>query len=214
LFGYPTGVGALLARRDALPLLRRRFFGGGTVEFVSVQNDVAFVKRGAEGFEDGTPNFLAMPAVCDGLRWLLGLGMSMIEHHIAGLTTKLLERLTGLDDHMVIYGPPSPHARGGSIAFNLRRGGRLLPFEMVEAAARDHGLAIRGGCFCNPGAAERAFNHPAGRTRACMRKTRLASHFRTCLDGLPVGALRASVGVPTNNADLDRLIDCISALTH
>ena len=40
LFGYPTGVGALVARRDALAILRRRYFGGGTVEFVSVQNRV------------------------------------------------------------------------------------------------------------------------------------------------------------------------------
>lgn len=31
IFGYPTGLGALLVRRDALPLLRKRFFGGGTV---------------------------------------------------------------------------------------------------------------------------------------------------------------------------------------
>ncbi len=31
IFGYPTGLGALLVRRDVLPLLRKRFFGGGTV---------------------------------------------------------------------------------------------------------------------------------------------------------------------------------------
>jgi selenocysteine lyase/cysteine desulfurase len=41
LFGYPTGVGALVAKRDALALLRRRYFGGGTVQFVSVQNRLA-----------------------------------------------------------------------------------------------------------------------------------------------------------------------------
>ena len=37
IFGYPTGLGALLVRRDALPLLRKRYFGGGTVA-VSVAN--------------------------------------------------------------------------------------------------------------------------------------------------------------------------------
>ena len=150
LFGYPTGVGALLARRDALPILQRRFFGGGTVQFVSVQNDVVRTKRGAEAFEDGTPNFLAMPAVCDGLRWFQGLGLSTIERHISNLTTGLLKRLAELDDHVVIYGPRSLHARGGSIAFNLRRDGRLLPYEMVEAAAREHGLAIRAAASATP----------------------------------------------------------------
>ena len=31
IFGYPTGLGALLVRRDVLPLLRKGYFGGGTV---------------------------------------------------------------------------------------------------------------------------------------------------------------------------------------
>jgi len=35
LFGYPTGVGALVARRDALARLRRPWFAGGTVTYAS-----------------------------------------------------------------------------------------------------------------------------------------------------------------------------------
>ena len=31
IFGYPTGLGALLARKDALKILRKRYFGGGAV---------------------------------------------------------------------------------------------------------------------------------------------------------------------------------------
>ena len=31
IFGYPTGLGALLARKDALKVLRKRYFGGGAV---------------------------------------------------------------------------------------------------------------------------------------------------------------------------------------
>ena len=37
VFGYPTGVGCLLARRDALARLRRPWFSGGTIWGVSVQ---------------------------------------------------------------------------------------------------------------------------------------------------------------------------------
>jgi selenocysteine lyase/cysteine desulfurase len=212
LFGYPTGVGALVARRDALATLRRRFFAGGTVQFVSVQNDVVRSRPGGEGFEDGTSNFLAMPAVCDGLHWLATLGMPAIERHIAGLTAELLQRLTALGDRVAIYGPHSTQQRGGTVAFNLQRNGRTLPYELVETAARRHGLAIRGGCFCNPGAAERAFDQPAGRAWTCLRGPFSIARFRSCLDGPPVGALRASVGVPTTSADLARLIDCAVAL--
>jgi len=34
MFGYPTGVGALVARKSFLAKLRRPYFGGGTVEVV------------------------------------------------------------------------------------------------------------------------------------------------------------------------------------
>jgi molybdenum cofactor sulfurtransferase len=37
IFGYPSGVGALVARRSALALLRPRYFGGGTVGRVQVE---------------------------------------------------------------------------------------------------------------------------------------------------------------------------------
>ena len=35
IFGYPTGLGALLVRKDASKILRQDYFGGGTVEACS-----------------------------------------------------------------------------------------------------------------------------------------------------------------------------------
>ena len=58
IFGYPTGVGALVVRRDAMTCLRRSYFGGGTVQFVSIQNRRARLQDGAPAFEDGTPKVL------------------------------------------------------------------------------------------------------------------------------------------------------------
>ena len=214
LFGYPTGVGALVARRDALATLRRSYFAGGSVQFVSVQNRLARLKDGGEGFEDGTPNFLAMPAICDGLRWLHRIGMRSIRKHVAALTGALLERLADLGDRASVYGPRNTRARGGTVAFNLHAEGRVLPFELVESAARERGIAIRGGCFCNPGASEHAFGIPAGRARACLRGHFAIPRFRACLGGKPVGALRASIGIATTMADLDSLLDVVSGLTR
>jgi selenocysteine lyase/cysteine desulfurase len=213
LFGYPTGVGALLVRHDALASLRRRYFAGGTVEFVSVQNDRFLARAGAAAFEDGTPPFLAMPAVCDGLRWLTRIGMEKIQQHVCGLTAAMLDRLAALGDRVRIYGPVDTQDRGGIIAFNLCVGGRVVDYEIVEAAARERGIAIRGGCFCNPGAAEHAFGFRADRARECLRGPFSISRFRACMDGAPVGALRASVGVATSIADLDRLLDLVADMT-
>lgn len=213
IFGYPTGIGALVARRDALAALRRRYFGGGSVDFVSVQNRVARAKSHGERFEDGTPNFLAMPAVADGLRWVDRIGPCRIDEHVAALTRSLLARLDACGDRVEVYGPTGATDRGGTVAFNLRRDGRVLPYEAVESEARAHGIAIRGGCFCNPGAAERAFGIPAGRAARCLEGPFSVQRFRSCLDGPPVGALRVSVGIPTLERDLAALTAFIHAVT-
>jgi selenocysteine lyase/cysteine desulfurase len=213
IFGYPTGVGALVARRDALTSLRRRYFGGGSVQFVSVQHRSVRAKRGGERFEDGTPNFLTMPALADGLRWIRTVGLRAIETHVMELTRTLLARLDALGDRVIVYGPAAGCDRGGTIAFNLRRDGRVLPHEDVEGMARERGIAIRGGCFCNPGAAERAFGIPAERIASCLQGRFSVQRLRTCLGGAPVGALRASLGIPTAERDLEALVDFVEALT-
>ena len=214
IFGYPTGVGALIARRDALASLRRQYFAGGTVQFVSVQNRMVRMKDTGEAFEDGTLNFLAMPAVCDGLRWIDEIGMAEVAHHVGCVTAQLLDRLRELGDRVTIYGPRDAQDRGGIVAFNVRRDGRVVPYEEVEAAAKDRGIAIRGGCFCNPGAAEQAFGIPAAAARRCLRGAFTIPRLRACLADVPVGAVRASIGVANSAADIDRLIDCVDALSR
>jgi selenocysteine lyase/cysteine desulfurase len=205
IFGYPTGIGALIARRDALRALRRRYFGGGTVNHVSVSHRLVQRKPHAAGFEDGTVSFLGMDAVCDGLTWMMRLGMDAVVHHSAAMTERLLDRLRSCGDAVEIYGPDQLVARGGTVAFNVRRGARALPFEDVEAAARAACVAIRGGCFCNPGAAAAAFGLKPELIRACLQDEFTTSRFRQCMGGQPVGALRASVGLATNADDIERL---------
>jgi len=210
IFGYPTGLGALIARRDALAELRRRYFGGGTVDYVSMPHRLVQRKAAAAGFEDGTVSFLAMDAVCDGLRWISRLGMDAVARHSATMTGRLLDALRGCGDAVVVYGPDRAEGRGGTVAFNVRRHGRVLPYEDVEAAARASGIALRGGCFCNPGAAAVALGFDAARTRRCLRGDFSIPRFRDCMGGAPVGALRASVGLATNDQDLERLADLVA----
>ena len=58
LFGYPTGVGCLLARKTALAKLRRPWFSGGTITVASVQGDKHYLADGESAFEDGTLDYL------------------------------------------------------------------------------------------------------------------------------------------------------------
>ena len=216
MFGFPTGVGALIARRAALARLRRPWFAGGTVEYVSVQNRIHRLQVGAEGFEDGTPNFLGIAAVPVGLAFLRDVGVDAIHRWVGAHTTTLLALLQGLRHGngrplVDLYGPVTTEGRGGTVAFNLRDPeGRLIPYYVVEHEASRRGISLRGGCFCNPGAAEAAFHLPAGKALSCFQSFEPGAfdlkELSDCFDeDIPVGALRASLGVATNEADLRRL---------
>jgi selenocysteine lyase/cysteine desulfurase len=79
----------------------------------------------------------------------------------------------------------------------------------VESAARDAAIAVRGGCFCNPGCAEAAFAFPDVRVRSCLDTLGDAftiPRFASCLDDHTVGAIRVSMGLGTVRADVDRFL--------
>src|SRR5690606_9732140 len=82
LFGYPTGIGCLIARRTALNKLRRPWFAGGTITIASVQGDGYYLAEGEAAFEDGTVNYLNLPAVEIGLRHIDSIGIETIHTRV------------------------------------------------------------------------------------------------------------------------------------
>ena len=68
VFGYPTGIGSLIVRREALARLRRPWFAGGTIGVASVIVPRNTWAEGEMGFEDGTIDYLGLPALEIGLR--------------------------------------------------------------------------------------------------------------------------------------------------
>lgn len=220
LFGLPTGLGALIARREALERLQRPWFAGGTVDFVSVEHGRHQLRPGHEGFEDGTPNFLAAGAIDTGFRFLGQVPSAAFSTRLQALTAYALDHMAALTHPngapgVRIYGPCGLKARGGTIAFNLLdTGGRVVPYSAVEARARNARVAIRGGCFCNPGAAEKAFGFARYDVAACLDALGDSFTIPRFQESLgpeaTVGALRLSVGLPTSFADIDRAVDMMA----
>jgi selenocysteine lyase/cysteine desulfurase len=211
MFGWPTGVGALIARREALAKLERPWFSGGTIVAAFVQREWYQSAPGPAHFEDGTLNFLNLPAVEIGLRYLERVGIDAIHEHVQRLAGALLAVLGGARHSRgapaaVVYGPRGVEHRGGTIAFNfLHPDGRVVDERFVDRIARRHNISLRTGCFCNPGAGEIAFT--------ISRETLLGGEFSEgmTLDdyvgaiGLPSGgAVRASLGLASNRADVER----------
>jgi selenocysteine lyase/cysteine desulfurase len=217
VLGYPTGVGCLVARRDALAKLRRPWFAGGTIAAVSVGTEWHQLAPDETAFEDGTLNFLHIPDVEFGLSWLAGIGPELIRERVRALTGWLLDRLVVLRHAngrpmCHLYGPAGLDHRGGTVAFNLLDpDGRIVDERLVATEAAAHGLSLRTGCFCNPGAGEGAFDIGRRQLRGSLRwGVRTIDEYLTAI-GLPTGgAIRVSFGVASTFGDVQRLLDFLA----
>ena len=218
IFGYPTGVGALLARKQALVKLHRPWFAGGTITVASVQGDRHYMQEGAGGFEDGTLDYLSLPAVEIGLRFIADVGIETIHTRVQSLTEWLLDALASLRHAngkalVRIYGPLDAIDRGATISLNLYdTNGHFIDHRVVEERANAARISLRTGCFCNPGGGELALGISAEELASCFvgARERLAlEEFRRCIDDKSTGAVRVSLGLVSTFADVYRFVEFV-----
>ena len=215
VFGYPTGIGALIASRRVLSKLHRPWFAGGTISVASVQGDTYYLHKGAEGFEDGTLNYLGLPAIEMGLEHITRIGYDTIQARVNSLAGWLLEKLSGLrhsngNPVVKIYGPLDMTDRGGTIACNFfDQRGHFVDHLAVETRANTKKISIRTGCFCNPGGGELALGISADELTSCfaLRPDMEYSDFRRCIDDKSNGAVRISVGLVSNFNDVEAFFE-------
>lgn len=226
MFGYPTGLGALLARKDALARLRRPWFAGGTITFSSVralggETDGFYLTPGVGGFEDGTVNYLSIPAVTIGLRWLDRIGLDLIRTRVKSLTLWLLEELQTLRHRngaavVRVYGPPDGADRGGTIAMNfVDPNGGIWDCWEIERLANRQNLSLRAGCHCNPGAREVALGFGQDELAACFRDKDQISYadFLRKIRPSIQGVVRVSMGTASTFQDVHRFLEFARAFT-
>lgn len=218
MFGYPTGVGALIARKEALRKLHRPWFAGGTITVASVQGGKHFLADGPAAFEDGTLDYLNIPAVEIGLKHIESIGYELIHERVSLLTGWLLTNLAEMKHStgaplVHIYGPTVPEGRGGAVTVNFfDKDGNPIDHRFIESEANKVGISLRTGCFCNPGAGEVALGISRVELDVCFaqpgHEERLTvDDFRLCIDGKNSGAVRISLGMVSNFRDVQSLIE-------
>jgi molybdenum cofactor sulfurtransferase len=220
IFGYPTGIGALLVRHRALAKLRRPWYAGGNLAFASVQAADAvghgfYRIPGAAGFEDGTLDYLGIPAVDIGLRHITAIDIDTIHTRVMCLAGWLLSALAELRHSngapmLRIYGPLGTEMRGATVAVNFADpAGALIDSRLVEQYANAVGISLRSGCHCNPGAREIALGLSESDMAASFRhKDQLTyEEFIQVIDGKTTGAARVSIGLASTFADVYRFFD-------
>jgi selenocysteine lyase/cysteine desulfurase len=217
MFGYPTGIGALIARRSALAKLHRPWFAGGTITVASVQRDKYYLAEGHQAFEDGTVDYLNIPAVEIGLKHLESIGYPVIHERVRCLTGWLLDNLTPMKHStgmplVRLYGPMTTERRGGAVTVNfMDKNGGPIDHRVIEDDAGKVNISLRTGCFCNPGAGEIALGISRVDLDVCFtqpgHEDRLSlDDFRRCIDGKNSGAVRISLGLVTNYNDVQAFL--------
>ncbi|TNE53348.1 MAG: aminotransferase class V-fold PLP-dependent enzyme [Bacteroidetes bacterium] len=210
IFGYPTGIGCLLIKKDRFHKLQKPWFAGGTVNFVSVGNPSYFLASDHERFEDGTINYLDIPAIKIGLDHISEIGIDKISARVKSLTKALIEQLKELKHDngrsvVSVFGPDELEKRGGNVILNFfDPEGKPIPFWESERLANERNISIRSGCFCNPGIDEINNCVTAEETAKYFTSRDLGDyHKMASMLGKMRGAVRVSVGIATTGADLE-----------
>jgi selenocysteine lyase/cysteine desulfurase len=186
------------------------------VNFVSVRPPVHILAGNEAGFEDGTLNYLSIPAVSIGLQHLQRTGLDQIQVRVRALTAWLLEELLALRHGngrplVRLYGPATT-ARGGTVTMNFYDPeGHLIDYRRVEELAGGAGISLRTGCFCNPGCGEAAEGVTEADVLAALESDANLTlpRFLQVIElrgGKSAGAIRVSLGIVSNFDDVDRFL--------
>ena len=237
IFGFPTGLGALLIRKSKKSkncLINKKYFGGGTISMALVEQNRFCFKNFShdnktlldfnfhEFLEDGTVSYLdivGLSLAIDKFESLtFGNGFKMIRGHTEFLSEYFLNELFNLkhynDSKLVeIYRKNEDNLKYGPIfAFNLKSSlGDYIGYLLVDKLAQENGIHLRTGCFCNIGACQMYLPHLK---HDADKNFRL--HGRKCgdhidlINGLPTGAIRVSLGYSSIKKDLEIFIKFLS----
>ena len=218
IFGYPTGLGALIVKNSSIHLLKKKYFAGGTVEMHLVKRSGHVGKSAQDNFEDGTLHFQGILALKSGLDFIKKFDMKSIALHTFYLGKYLYDTLVALkyangQNVVEIYASnqyQNPELQGGIVNFNILHANQThFGFTEFRKIAIHNKLVVRVGCFCNIGSCQKYLdltdqdiesNHAAGH---------ICGDNVDIINGKPTGSIRVSFGHYSKKEDADLVVQII-----
>ncbi|KAJ8919115.1 hypothetical protein NQ315_012100, partial [Exocentrus adspersus] len=214
MFGYPTGLGAQ-------EMLVKKYFGGGTVLMALSSKNVMIPRKIMQDrFEDGTLPFLSILAIKHGFDTInrLNLSFDIISQHTYSLAQYFYRNLLVLHHfngnpiailyHDTVF--ENRQHQGGIVNFNLLRpNGDFIGFAEVLHMTNLHGIQIRTGCFCNPGACQRFLQLSENDVIKHFEAGHVCGDQNDLVDNYPTGSVRISFGYMSTREDADKLLKMI-----
>ena len=146
LAAFPEALDPDQRISDDLAELVRPWFAGGTIAIASVAAAGHRLVPGHAGFEDGTLDFLSLPAVRAGIEVMERIDINSVHDRVQVLTAGTLERMQDLrhangSPLVQVLGPWEPVDRGATVAFVLvDPDGHELADRSVERMATTAGI--------------------------------------------------------------------------
>ena len=204
----PYGAGALVVPATFFAEGEPMLVGGGSACLVT-REGIAWAS-GPDLEEAGSPNVIGVVALAAALEELMRYSMERVAIHERELTryaVRRLQRVPGL----VSYGPSwqrfleGKEDRLGVFTFNLEGHSYV---KVAAVLANEWGVGVRSGCFC----AHQYVAQLLGISDDDSQEAR-----ERMVSGLPVdlpGMVRASLGLASSRADVDRLVEGLQAIAR
>ena len=210
IFGFPN-YGALVVRNDFAEHLMKTYYTSNSAEFAQSGNNVAKILDFPAGLEDDVVTPENAYALSLGISFLEKIGMDNINAHVTKLTKKLYNGLAEMG--AVIYGNHhlgDDSLQGGIVAFNLvRSDGSFFGYASVVEDLSNGGFHLRGGCHCNPGACFNATGLKEFEVKSYFDKKTTCGDKYDVVNGVPLGAVRASLGWASTEKDVDDFLEYV-----
>lgn len=197
----PFGTGALVGRPDWLAAREPFLAGGGAVRYVTA-DEVLWADL-PDRQEAGSPNVIGAVALGVACRTLLAADMTRLaatEAALLSLARGRFAAVPGLQQYQM-WSPD--HPRIAVLPFTLTS----MPYAQLAAVlSAEYGIGLRHGCFCA---------HPLMAHLLGIDPEQASDLRRGISRGEPIempGAVRASMGLGTTTADINHLVEALTAV--
>lgn len=216
IFGYPN-TGALIIRKNLVQKVRKLGYSSLSAKFSLPSENIYSIDERFKLEDEKVPLEMNL-AVHYGLSFLQRIGMKNIQNHVWNLTQRLYKGIDSLTHSMgqkvaEIYGnhqKNDPNLQGGIVSFNLKRtNGSYFGYSVFVSDASQYGYHLRGGCQCNPGACFEAMKISEEKVRKYYDNKETCGDKNDVVDGIPLGAVRASLGWSSTEQDVDNFIQWV-----
>jgi len=200
----PFGAGALIGRADWLRGAPPFLFGGGAVDFVTL-DDVLWTDL-PDRQEAGSPNVIGVITLGLACQTLGGIGMDCVaaeESELVAYARSTLSALPGV----TIYNlwPDADVPRLGIISFNLAG---FWHSHLAAILSAEYGIGVRHGCFCAHPLMQKLIR--IDDTGATAIREAIATGHK---ERIP-GAVRISLGLDTRREDIDYVAHALDSIAR